>query len=49
MYKVRFILRWYIKDNHIIKLVTQEKEVVNKVTVNGLWLDYKMIPWRGNT
>ena len=24
------------KDNHIIKLVTQEKKVMNKVTVHGL-------------
>jgi hypothetical protein len=32
------------KDNHEFKLVTQGKEVVNKVTVQRLRFDYGMIP-----
>jgi hypothetical protein len=46
--KVRFILTWYINDNHVIKLAIRRKEVVNKVIVDELWFDYGMIPMKCN-
>jgi hypothetical protein len=33
------------KDHHVIKTSFQWKEVVNKVTVYGLWFNYGLIPW----